>query len=433
MNTVTYPRESTSIRVKSLGRGFGLLLALTVSLMGCEKSEESPTPTPDRASVQAASTLFAQPTHVVRVTPTVTPSSEVELALNRTIARMEQAVLAGDVDAYLDYVWQGDPVFLTEHTRWARDWQESPLSVFEITLFSIQQLADNTATARMAIRWSQRGRSGSGSSGGTTTSTVFYREGDTWMLAGERWQIAEIEGFTFYYFDDAIVSNRLQADSVLEALPGVHTTITRLFDFEPKHVAHIKMYDSYTALQNWTQLSVPFMTTWNQPGEAIKIAVNQVNNTAPSEYDLAREYTRVVLYEIAEGSHGNFPWWLEEGVAEYGGLQFRTPGRRRQIIEEIAELVAAPDDAEFRLIEWQDAESRPSALGDAMQVAVYQAFTLVHYVTETYGEAARNDWIRAIATDQTLDEACESQLGIRFEDLDAAWRAWLLEQVKRAK
>jgi hypothetical protein len=70
------------------------------------------------------------------------------------------------------------------------------------------------------------------------------------------------------------------------------------------------MYDSYAAMQNWARLSVPFIVTWNEPGESIRVAVNPVNNTAPPDYDLAREYTRFILYEMAGSSHGYFPWWL---------------------------------------------------------------------------------------------------------------------------
>ena len=404
------------------------VMLLLIVLTACQKADDPPTPTPVQESIQAASTLFAQPTRAIRATPTMTPSTEVELALNRTIAKMEQAVLAGDVDEYLKYVWTDNPLFLTEHTRWAQDWLENPLSVFEIDLFSIQELSNDTATARMAIRWTQRDYSGSGSSGGTTTSVVFYRKGEPWVLGGERWQTIETDGFKFYYFKDEIVDNQLQADSVLEALPVVFSATTFMLDYVPETIAHIKMYDSYTAMQNWTRLSVPFSTAWNEPGESIRVAVNQVNNTAPSDYDLAREYTRFVLFTMADESHGNFPWWLEEGMAEYSGLQFRTLSCRNQIIGGVAELVGAPDDAEYRLFEWSEINSRPHGSGDEAQLAVSQAFTLVQFVTETYGDDARIAWIKAIATVQTLDEACESQLGVSFDDLDAAWRTWLLEQ-----
>ena len=86
---------------------FVILLLVLLALTACQKAEGDPTPTPDRESAQAASTLFAQPTRQSGPTPTVTPVNEVELELSRMVADMERAVLAGDGDAYLSHVWEG--------------------------------------------------------------------------------------------------------------------------------------------------------------------------------------------------------------------------------------------------------------------------------------------------------------------------------------
>lgn len=410
----------------TLRRIFLIVLAVAL-LTACEAAKPDPTATPNAESIQAASTLFAQPTRATRPTPTITPVNDVELDLNRSTARMEQAVLAGDVDGYMAYVWDGDPVFWQDHLRWAQDWQEHRLRVFEIELYGIQALSADTAAARMTIRWSQASQADAGSAGGATASVLFYREEDTWRLGGERWKTVDLTGIRFYYFSDEIVDNEAQAAVVLEYLPSVYAAVTREFDFVPEHIAHIKMYESPVTLQNWTRLSIPVMDRWNEPGESIKLPLGS-GNTPPQEANVAREYARFVLYEMAGSTHGNFPWWLEEGSAEYGGSLFRTLSRRNRVIRQVAARSTVTSGAEIPLFEWAALETQPGFLADERQAAADQAYTLVHYVTETYGPEARNAWIRAMAADQTAEEATQTHLGLSFAELDTQWRAWLSGQ-----
>jgi hypothetical protein len=406
---------------------FSLLLISLISA-ACEKAGEDPDPTADQSSIAAASTLFAQPTPVPRMTATYTPGNDVELDLSRSIAQMEDAVLAGDLDTYMSYVWDGDPVFLADHTAWAQDWVAHPLEVFDIELYNIRSDAADIAQARMTTRWRIKGRSDDGSAGGTTVTAVFHYEDGIWKLGGEQWQVVELEGMTFYYFANDIVDNTPQATIVIEYLPSIYQGLTHEFDFVPEHTAHLKMYSSPIILQNWTRISQYDITRWNEPGEAIKIPLRR-NDVAPIEPDVARELTHFLLYEMSDGTYGNFPWWLRRGIVECGGLRFSTQSQRNRILDMVALTSLAPEAAEDRLFDWADLETRPVVIAEREELAKQQAYALVYYVTETYGSDARNTWIKAIATDQTVEEATEAHLGLPLEELDAAWRAWLPSQL----
>ena len=119
----------------------------------------------------------------------------------------------------------------------------------------------------------------------------------------------------------------------------------------PEHTAHIKLYENAVTLQNWTRLSMSGMDHWNEPGEAIKVAVGAATPRRRSP-SLAAEYTRFVLYEIAEGTHGDFPWWLEEGISLYGGSLSRTVSYRNRVIKQVAARASSPESAEEQLFEW---------------------------------------------------------------------------------
>lgn len=394
-------------------------LVSVMMLSACASATDSATPTPHQASINAAGTLFAPPPEELSSTPTITPASAIELDLNLVIAQMEQAVLAGDVAAYLAHVWTGDARFLAEHTRWAEDWRDYPLSTFDLALYGIEVLDDTRVSARLTMRWSQRGAVPGDAAGGATASVLFYRVDGAWQLGSERWQAATVDGIRLYYFADALVDNRAQAEEVLTSLPEIVTAVTREFDHVPAQDAHIRLYDSPVTLQNWTRLSMPVVDAWQIPGESIKVAVEPLRQIPPDAPLLAREYARFVVYSLAEQPE-HIPWWLVAGCGELGAAQFRPPGYGDQVVADIAS-----DAAQTRLLAWDDLASPPAR--DDQQRAIYQSFALVQYVTEVYGATARNDWIKTITAGQSVDAASQTMLGVDFAVLDQAWRAWLAE------
>lgn len=405
-----------------------LLLFMALVIAACQKAEEKPTPTPDQMSIDAASTLFAQPATGTGPTATAPASNDVEIELNRLAAHLENAVLGGDLDAFLSYVWQDNPVFTADITAWAADWVAHPLEYFHIDLFNIVAREAGTAEARMTIRWRVQGRIGAGSAGGATISAQFFQDGARWLFAGPRWTTAELEGVTLYYFATGALDNTTQASIVLEYLPSIYTGVTVEFDHVPERTAHVQLYESPVTLRNWTRVSMPDITRWNVPGESIKVSLT-VNNTAPDEPVMGRELTRFVLYDMASEMRGNIPWWMEEGIAEYGGMRFSTLSQRNRLLKGTAALALAPENAEEQLFEWADLESEPvDLLAEFRQVASQQAYTLIHYITEMHGKDARNAWIGAVTGGQSIADATQEHLGVSFDDLDAAWRDWLRNQ-----
>jgi hypothetical protein len=177
-----------------------------------------------------------------------------------------------------------------------------------------------------------------------------------------------------------------------------------------------------------TRLSMPDLVVWNEPGEAIKIPLG-TNFVPPPEEDVAREYTRFLLYEMSGGAPDNFPWWLEEGITQYGGALFQTLSQRNRTLKRIAARALAPETSDERLFDWAALETRPALLASDMEIAVGQSYTLLHYITEIYGIEVRNAWIRAIAAQSTVEAACQANFGLSLDELDAQWRAWLTTQL----
>src|SRR5690554_2033192 len=414
-------------------------VALLSLLAACQKAEPAPTATPDGAAAATAAALFAQPTRATHASPTPEPDPDIELALNRTLAEMEQAVLRGDVEAYLAHIWTEDVTFRVEQLRWAQDWADHPLSTFDLSLSALDAPEGATeARARLTITWTQRDQD---SSGGATLSVVFIRDGDRWRYGGEDWQVIDLDGARLYYFSGPLLDNRVEAETLAEDLPDIFARLKVVLDIAPAETLKVRLYESAPTLQTVTRLSMPNITTWNRPGEAIKITLGP-SSTAPRPPDVAREIARWLLFCVsapAQRSAGEempIPWWLVEGFAEYGAMQFRPISQQNQTIERIAALAATPESAEQRLFAWDELDdpgtfaAAQSALSpaQAFELARDQSATLVYYIGEAHGFEARGAWISAIANGQWLDRATEDHLGQSLAALDEAWRAWLREQ-----
>lgn len=416
-----------------------LLLTGLLVLAACQKAGPPPTVTPDAARFETAAALFARPTRAAHASPTPEPAPDIELAISRTLARMEQAVLAGDRDGYLANVWTGNTTLYVEQFRWAQDWVEHPLSVFDLSISALDAPAGATeARARLTITWTQRDQD---SSGGATLSVVFIRDGERWLYGGEDWQVIELDGIRLYYFANSLTDNRAEAETLAGDLPDIHARLTALFGFKPAEVLKIRLYESAATLQTVTRLSQASITTWNRPGEAIKLTLGP-SNTAPRPPDVAREMARWLLYCLsakAQRSGGEempVPWWLVEGFAEYGAMQFRPVSQQKRMIERIAALAAVRESAGQRLFTWDELADRDTfaaaqptlSPAQAFELARDQSATLVYFIGEVFGVEARYRWLEAMANGQTLDKASEDHLGQSFEALDEAWQAWLSEQ-----
>ena len=80
------------------------------------------------------------------------------------------------------------------------------------------------------------------------------------------------------------------------------------------------------------------------------------------------------------------------------------------------------------LAQWDDIdvfEETPEAL---WRYAYLQGYAFVAYVTDVYGQDARNAWIRAVAADG-IEAGTQTVFEITFDDLDNAFLPWLEEQI----
>ena len=340
-----------------------------------------------------------------------TDSEADEQAIAAVVEGMAQAVATQDSAGYLALVDLSDPVFASEQRYWAGDMVDAgPLDQFSLRVSAIVVEGD-IATAQLDILWAVLPNT---SYREAVLPVRFVRTADGWRYVGEVWTTLETEHFRVY----ALPGLESVAQQVIDVLPGLYDYVTDHLDYSTLSVMQIKLYDSQDALGAAVGLSLPPILGWNEPGESLKLVVE--NGEPPTNATLAHEMTHFLTFDMAGTTHGGYPWWVEEGISEVMASHYWPLGRAERQIDTV---VGARNRG--LLPAWSDItdfETTPVALWRYVYPAGY---AFMRCLTETYGETARNDWLRALADGPDLDAASQRAFGVDFAALDSTFQVWL--------
>lgn len=333
-----------------------------------------------------------------------------ESAIRDLLDEMETAVLAQDQDAYLMLVDLSDPVFALEHTRWSDEWvNEDLISDFALDIRDLEIDAD-AATGQLTMMWALVDQPDEQRL--ARFPVQFTRDGSEWRYAGEQWLDYETE----HVLIRAAPGTEAAAKALIPVLPDVYDHVTTSLDAEPSVRSQIKLYATSEALVAATLLSLPLITGWNEPGEALKLWPD--GGVAPGV--VAHEFTHFLEFDMAGTAQSRMPWWLSEGLAQSMASAYWSEG-------EIADYLAYSQQIEANRtwVDWDRISDFETTPGELWAYVYPQGYAFVRYITETFGEDLRNDWIKAMSVEMNIDEASVSVLGQSFDDLDADFRDWL--------
>ena len=385
------------------------LLALAACSGGLRAA---PTLTPDPDLALTAAALFPTPVPTPAPTPTPVARGDASEEIAALLGAIESAVLMHDLEGYLAMVDLSDPVFALEHTRWAEDWvRRAGLNRFDLSVRNLT-IEDDRATGDLHVAWTtilEREVSR-----GADFPVRFLRgEDGRWRYAGEFWLTSETGHFRVH----AAPGLGGVARQVIDSLPAVYAHVTASLGHTPAGVSEIKLYDNPWDLIATTRLSITDpISGWNEPGESLKL----VASDAPGEATLAHEFTHFVMFDMAGTTRGRWPWWLAEGVSEYVASHFWTVSQRNSRLEQVQDWRRTTGLAAWESI--SVFETTPRSLWPYVYP---QGYAFVRYVSETYGDQARNAWLRAMATEMDLAAATESALGLSFGALSEGFLGWL--------
>jgi len=340
-------------------------------------------------------------------------------AVTTLLKDMSAAVEVADIGEYLSLVSPHDEVFLTEQRAWAADLRDHPVVGFKLRLVQPEELIVSEhgwATGELSMRWKMSERRPWREVRFPARFEPVGGPDGPWLYAGEHWKIVhdDREGAP----NRAMASEDLlpTALQIVELMPEVRASVDALFGVKNNQTQPIKLYASMLHLQASIYLSYSEpLGGWNEPGEAIKLLSGQALRPRGLRRLLAHEYAHAVTFTMGDKATG-VDWWVLEGVAEHA-----------------AEIVAGPSDRTERLVgmwardgelkRWEQlADFRGEA--EAYGIWVYvQGQHMVGYISDRFGDHARNAWITRMTRGASLADATQDVFGVSFEQLDRDWRA----------
>ena len=120
---------------------------------------------------------------------------------------------------------------------------------------------------------------------------------------------------------------------IVDVLPGIFGDVTAALGYEPAGDLEIKLYADANALVANTLLSLPRISGWNEPGEALKLVHRP--DGPPLAPTIAHELTHFTLFDRAGTQRTRMPWWLDEGIATFVASQIdgsSAEGRLAQVV-----------------------------------------------------------------------------------------------------
>jgi hypothetical protein len=384
---------------------------LSASAVACTVPQVAPTASPSPILSPVATATPAEPPTGTPQTPSPSPTSDPNASheIAALVEAMEVAVVAGDRDAYLALIDLTDPVFATEHSRFADDWVANPPSDYDLTIANV--VVDGLAASGvLTATWA----TGPDDVRSAELAVRFTQSDGDWRYAGEEWVTQEVEHFRIR------VAPGLEAEfpSITESLPDVYDYVTTHFGWVPTTDMEIKLYTGPAELVATIWLSLPNIRGWNEPGESLKLGFDPERPSLTST--IAHEFTHFLEFNRADTQRSRMPWWLSEGIASFFGYHYDDTGVAQVQLDRVRDWAANAE-----LAGWDAMAVFEETPRELWPNAYAQGYVFMAFITETYGETERNRWLAAMAIEFEIEEATQVVLETSFAELDALFVEWL--------
>ncbi len=353
-------------------------------------------------------------------------SGSARAGVESALSSIREAVLAGDASAFLARVDLSEARLATEMRHWAEDLAKHHPFEFAATVADEgAAFEESRAVCRVWFTWKiavdENGREIAPDKAVERRAgfppIVFTRSADgRWLWSGEDWLTLEGDGFVVKY----LTGDEEIAREVRGAFPVARKHVDRGFEIAGTAPQTIKLYADMDHLKATVYLSMPdpYLGGWNEPGESIKFMRNYTKGRERWVRAFAHEYGHAATWELGPGAR-DLPWWMQEGVAELAAEEFDEGkgGANDRQMQRFARR--------GRVAPWEKIADYDTCEQPLKYLAYVQGHHFMGYLSDRFGRAQRNRWLRALCAGAALDDGCRSVLGSGFEELSGAWRATL--------
>jgi Zn-dependent M28 family amino/carboxypeptidase len=333
--------------------------------------------------------------------------------LDAVLANRQDAILSGNLDAFLNSVDPTVPYLRAEERSWFEGLADAQIDQLAITGTPVALLNDGQLLAKVLIEYSLVQEGQDLSSGRPELEVVFTPGGQglLWSgvlfeeLLGERVQVRFPSGKQELA---AIVLD--QAETILRELDG------RLGLRLPQEVV-IKLYEENQEFRHSILPSFPSEDRfygWTEPGTSLKLLHWQTIEPDSMHPTLTRMLIRHVLADWGVSSE-----WLLKGLSVHLASEVDGGASGRRAAQYLRELLSSSETQELSLL----AEMPPDHAMPAEQVdlAYAYAWDTVRYLIDLHGEYPLRTLLAWQRSGATLVTSFEPAIGISLSSFETDW------------
>lgn len=251
------------------------------------------------------------------------------------------------------------------------------------------------------IWWRWRYVDSSGAETVSETQTV------TWLDDQHDWQTLSSDYIHIHYYG----AEKDFAQSMLDAgNEGLRRNKERA-GMSPDIPVEIYVYPTYEEMRD----AVLFEPQWTGGLAYSDFSIIIMGTSGDAGYDKAtviHETTHILVGRNAFTCIGSIPTWLNEGLAVYN------EGELDQSMKNLLDI-AIRDDTLFPI---RTLAGNFSEIPEKALLSYAQSYSVVKFMTETYGQEKMNELLKALSDAEPIDAALQSIYGFDTDGLDAQWR-----------
>ncbi|MDD5127800.1 MAG: peptidase MA family metallohydrolase [Dehalococcoidales bacterium] len=142
------------------------------------------------------------------------------------------------------------------------------------------------------------------------------------------------------------------------------------------------------------------------------------NNISWGTGAIAHELSHLTIHQMTYNPYGGMPTWLDEGLA------MNTEGE----LEPDFTVLLIDAIAKNKLLTVRSIASPFSAYSDESRLAYAQSYSIVRFLTDTYGKDKMFELLKTFRHGSGYDEAFVKVYGFDMDELNSLWRAYLTKK-----
>ncbi len=335
----------------------------------------------------------------------------VQQELDQVLAIRQEAVIAGDQEAFVGTIDPSAPNLRIEQTLWFESFEGMQFDSWSISGSPLAFLDDDRVIAHVWINHSLTEPGGSTVSGNPELDVIFNFEGDDLLWSGVWFEELRGERIVVLFppEDEEIAAIILdQAETILAELDG------RLGLSIPDQVV-IKLYADGNDFRQSIMISFPTTSSgWTEEGASLKML--DWDNADPEVLhpELIRLLIRKVLVESGVDSE-----WLLKGLTIYLASEIDGGESGREAAQGLSALLTSVEEQELGGLD----EFTPDHEIEAENIdLIYSyAWDTLRFLVDRHGEDALETLLAENQSGTPISVALEASIGIELGSFETSW------------